>query len=120
MPRLTGRIKRLSLPEQLRSLDLPLRRLSLLSLRLLDGPLTVSQRAEMFGAATTKVSDLSSRAVLVRRSAGRELNSALLGYLVDWLSDIYHSCRARFPFGQRHDRALNSVNAVRVMPHPVL
>jgi DNA-binding MarR family transcriptional regulator len=71
MPRLVGRIKRLPLPEQLRSLDLAPRHLSMLSLLLLDGPLTVSQLAGMLGVAPTTVSlivsDLSRKEVLVRR-----------------------------------------------------
>src|SRR4051812_15617791 len=70
MPRLVGRIKRLPPPEQLRSLDLAPRHLSLLSLLLLDGPLTVSQLAGMLGVAPTTVSlivsDLSRKGVLVR------------------------------------------------------
>lgn len=70
MPRLVGRIKRLPLPEQLRSFDLAPRHLSLLSLLLLDGPLTVSQLAEKLGVAPTTVSlivsDLSRKGVLVR------------------------------------------------------
>jgi DNA-binding MarR family transcriptional regulator len=71
MPRLVGRIKRLPLPEQLRSLDLAPRHLSMLSVLLLDGPLTVSQLAAMLGVAPTTVSllvsDLSRKGVLVRR-----------------------------------------------------
>lgn len=71
LPRLVGRIKRLPLPEQLRDLDLAPRHLSLLSLLLLDGPLTVSQLAGMLGVAPTTVSlivsDLSRKGVLVRR-----------------------------------------------------
>ncbi|WP_327003707.1 helix-turn-helix domain-containing protein [Dactylosporangium sp. NBC_01737] len=71
MPRLVGRIKRLPPPEQLRSLDLAPRHLSMLSLLLLDGPLTVSQLAGMLGVAPTTVSlivsDLSRKGVLVRR-----------------------------------------------------
>jgi DNA-binding MarR family transcriptional regulator len=71
MPRMVGRIKRLPLPEQLRSLDLAPRHLSMLSLLLLDGPQTVSQLAEALGVAPTTVSlivsDLSRRGVLVRR-----------------------------------------------------
>lgn len=71
MPRLIGRIKRLPLPEQLRSFDLAPRHLSMLSLLLLDGPLTVSQLAGMLGVAPTTVSlivsDLSRKGVLVRR-----------------------------------------------------
>ena len=70
MPRLVGRIKRLPPPEQLRALDLAPRHLSLLSLLLLDGPLTVSQLAGMLGVAPTTVSlivsDLSRKGVLVR------------------------------------------------------
>lgn len=71
MPRLVGRIKRLPLPEQLRSFDLAPRHLSLLSLLLLDGPLTVSQLAQKLSVAPTTVSlivsDLSRKGVLVRR-----------------------------------------------------
>jgi DNA-binding MarR family transcriptional regulator len=71
MPRLVGRVKRLPVPDQLRSLDLAPRHLSMLSLLLLDGPLTVSQLAGMLGVAPTTasliVSDLSRKGVLVRR-----------------------------------------------------
>ncbi|WP_232625039.1 MarR family winged helix-turn-helix transcriptional regulator [Micromonospora sagamiensis] len=71
MPRLVGRVKRLPPPEQLRSLDLAPRHLSMLSLLLLDGPLTVSQLAGMLGVAPTTVSlivsDLSRKGILVRR-----------------------------------------------------
>lgn len=71
MPRLVGRIKRLPLPDQLRSFDLAPRHLSLLSLLLLDGPLTVSQLAEKLNVAPTTVSlivgDLSRKGVLMRR-----------------------------------------------------
>ena len=71
MPRLVGRAKRLTPPAPLRSFDLAPRHLSLLSLVLLDGPLTVSQLAEMLGVAPTTVSlivsELSRKGVLVRR-----------------------------------------------------
>jgi DNA-binding MarR family transcriptional regulator len=71
MPRLVGRVKRLPPPEQLRSLDLAPRHLSMLSLLLLDGPMTVSQLAGMLGVAPTTVSlivgELSRKGVLVRR-----------------------------------------------------
>lgn len=71
MPRLVGRIKRIPLPEQLLSLDLAPRHLSLLSLLLLDGPLTVSQLAEKLSVAPTTVSlivsELSRKGVLERR-----------------------------------------------------
>lgn len=71
MPRLVGRAKRLPVPEQLRSFDLAPRHLSLLSLLLLDGPLTVSQLAEKLNVAPTTISlivgDLSRKGVLIRR-----------------------------------------------------
>lgn len=71
MPRLVGRVKRLPPPERLRSLDLAPRHLSLLSLLLLDGPLTVSELAGLLGVAPTTVSlivgDLSRKGVLMRR-----------------------------------------------------
>lgn len=71
MPRLVGRAKRLVPPERLRSFDLAPRHLSLLSLLLLDGPLTVSHLAGKLGVAPTTVSlivsELSRKGVLVRR-----------------------------------------------------
>lgn len=71
LPRLVGRIKRLPPPERLRSLDLTPRHLSLLSMLLLDGPLTVSQLAERLSVAPTTVSlmvgELSEKEVLLRR-----------------------------------------------------
>jgi len=70
MPRLIGRIKRLSPPDQLRSFDLAPRHLSLLSVLLLDGPQTVSELAGKLSIAPTTVSlivsDLSRKEVLVR------------------------------------------------------
>jgi DNA-binding MarR family transcriptional regulator len=71
MPRMVGRAKRLPLPERLRSFDLAPRHLSLLSILLLDGPLTVSELAAKLGVAPTTVSlligDLNRKGVLVRR-----------------------------------------------------
>ncbi|WP_306215432.1 MarR family winged helix-turn-helix transcriptional regulator [Actinoplanes sp. RD1] len=70
MPRLVGRAKRIPVPEQLRSLDLSPRHLSLLSLLLLDGPQTVNELAAALGVAPTTVSlivsELSRKGVLVR------------------------------------------------------
>jgi DNA-binding MarR family transcriptional regulator len=70
-PRLVGRAKRITPPEQLRTFDLAPRHLSLLSLLLLDGPQTVSQLAARLEVAPTTVSllvgDLSRKGVLVRR-----------------------------------------------------
>lgn len=71
MSRVIGRIKRLPPPEQFRSFDLTPRHLSLLSVLLLDGPLTVSELAGKLSVAPTTVSlivsDLSRKNVLIRR-----------------------------------------------------
>lgn len=71
MPRLVGRVKRIPPPERLRDLDLAPRHLSMLSLLLLDGPLTVSELAGKLGVAPTTISllvgDLTRKGVLVRR-----------------------------------------------------
>ena len=104
MPRLVGRVKRLPLPEQLRSLDLAPRHLSMLSLLLLDGPLTVSQLAGMLGVAPTTVSlivgDLSRKGVLVRREddADRrrriiDISSESRPAIAQWLSPGAHAWR---------------------------
>jgi DNA-binding MarR family transcriptional regulator len=104
MPRLVGRVKRLPLPEQLRSLDLAPRHLSMLSLLLLDGPLTISQLAGMLGVAPTTVSlivsDLSRKGVLVRREddADRrrriiDISSESRPAIAQWLSPGAHAWR---------------------------
>jgi DNA-binding MarR family transcriptional regulator len=71
-PRLVGRIKRMPPPPALRSLDLTPRHLSLLSMLLLDGPLTVSELAMRLNVAPTTVSllvsELSNKHVLRRRA----------------------------------------------------
>ncbi|GAA0938229.1 MarR family winged helix-turn-helix transcriptional regulator [Pseudonocardia zijingensis] len=70
-PRLVGRVKKLPPPPALRSLELTPRHLSLLSMLLLDGPLTVSELAERLSVAPTTVSllvgELSGKGVLRRR-----------------------------------------------------
>ncbi len=104
MPRLVGRIKRLPLPERLRSLDLAPRHLSLLSLLLLDGPLTVSQLAGMLGVAPTTVSlivsDLSRKGVLVRREDDADRRRRIIDIspesrpaISQWLSPGAHAWR---------------------------
>jgi len=104
MPRLVGRVKRLPLPEQLRSLDLAPRHLSMLSLLLLDGPLTVSQLAGMLGVAPTTVSlivsDLSRKGVLVRREDNTDRRRRIIDISPDsrpaitqWLSPGAHAWR---------------------------
>jgi DNA-binding MarR family transcriptional regulator len=70
-PRLVGRIKKLPPPPALRSLELTPRHLALLSMLLLDGPLTVSELAERLSVAPTTVSllvsELAGKGVLRRR-----------------------------------------------------
>lgn len=70
MPRLVGRVKRMPVPEALRTLDLAPRHLSLLAYLQYDGPTTVSRLAERLEVAPTTVSlmvgDLSRRGVLTR------------------------------------------------------
>jgi DNA-binding MarR family transcriptional regulator len=104
MPRLVGRIKRLPLPEQLRAFDLTPRHLSMLSMLLLDGPLTVSQLAGMLGLAPTTVSlvvnDLSRKGVLVRREDDNDRRRRIIDIspdsrpaIVEWLSPGAHAWR---------------------------
>lgn len=105
MPRLVGRAKCLPPPEQLRSLDLAPRHLSLLSLLLLDGPLTVSQLAGRLGVAPTTVSlivsDLSRRGVLVRAEDAADRRRRIIDIsadsrpaVSDWLSPGARAWRA--------------------------
>src|SRR5262249_7119324 len=72
MPRLVSRGKRLEVPEDLRTLDLAPRHLSLLSYLLLDGPLTVSELSQRLEVAPTTVSllvsELAAKGVLNRRA----------------------------------------------------
>jgi DNA-binding MarR family transcriptional regulator len=71
MPRLVGRAKRLPVPAELQSLDLAPRHLSLLSILLFDGPMTVNDLAGRLEVAPTTVSlmvgELSRKGVLERR-----------------------------------------------------
>ncbi|GAA1653415.1 MarR family transcriptional regulator [Actinoplanes couchii] len=72
MPRMVGRVKRIPPPDEIRDLDLAPRHLTLLSLLLLDGPLTVNELAARLGVAPTTVSlligDLTRKGVLARRA----------------------------------------------------
>lgn len=71
MPRMVGRAKRIPVPEELQSLALAPRHLSLLSCLLFDGPMTVNELAARLGVAPTTVSllvgELSRKGVLERR-----------------------------------------------------
>jgi DNA-binding MarR family transcriptional regulator len=71
MPRMVGRAKRIPVPEELQSLALAPRHLSLLSYLLFDGPLTVNDLAARLEVAPTTVSlmvgELSGKGILERR-----------------------------------------------------
>ncbi|MFF1907663.1 MarR family transcriptional regulator [Kitasatospora sp. NPDC058218] len=71
MPRMVGRVKRIPLPEALRSFDLAPRHLSLLSYLLFDGPMTVNELAGRLEVAPTTVSlmvgELNRQGILERR-----------------------------------------------------
>jgi DNA-binding MarR family transcriptional regulator len=71
VPRLVGRVKRIPIPEELQSLELAPRHLSLLSYLLFDGPMTVNELAARLEVAPTTVSlmvsELSRKGVLRRR-----------------------------------------------------
>jgi DNA-binding MarR family transcriptional regulator len=70
MPRVAGRIKQVRIPEQLQSLSLAPRHLSLLAYLLFDGPMPVGQLAARLEVAPTTVSlmvsDLTRQGVLQR------------------------------------------------------
>ncbi|MFD3929250.1 MarR family winged helix-turn-helix transcriptional regulator [Streptomyces sp. NPDC058614] len=71
MPRMVGRAKRIPVPEELQSLALAPRHLSLLAYLLFDGPLTVNDLAARLEVAPTTVSlmvgELSGKGILERR-----------------------------------------------------
>nr|WP_235096640.1 MarR family winged helix-turn-helix transcriptional regulator [Amycolatopsis decaplanina] len=71
MPRMVGRAKRIKIPDELQSLSLAPRHLSLLSYLLFDGPMTVNELAGRLEVAPTTVSlmvgELTKKDVLDRR-----------------------------------------------------
>jgi DNA-binding MarR family transcriptional regulator len=71
MPRMVGRAKRIPVPDELQSLALAPRHLSLLSYLLFDGPMTVNDLAARLEVAPTTVSlmvgELSRKGILERR-----------------------------------------------------
>ncbi|MCW2749444.1 MAG: MarR family transcriptional regulator [Aeromicrobium sp.] len=72
IPRLVGRAKRIPVPDEVRDLELAPRHLSLLSLVLFDGPMSVSELAARLELAPTTVSLLISELAdkgIVDRSA---------------------------------------------------
>ncbi len=71
MPRMVGRAKRIRIPDELQSLALAPRHLSLLSYLLFDGPMTVNELAARLEVAPTTaslmISELSRKGILERR-----------------------------------------------------
>jgi DNA-binding MarR family transcriptional regulator len=98
MPRIVGRVKRLPVPEQLRSFDLELapRHLALFAHLQYDGPLAVGELAERLEIAPTTVSlmvaELSRRGALVRHEDESDrrrriiaIAPELAGAIEEWL-----------------------------------
>ncbi|MFC4591006.1 MarR family winged helix-turn-helix transcriptional regulator [Sphaerisporangium corydalis] len=71
MPRMIGRVKRVPVPDELQSLALGPRHLSLLSYLLFDGPMTVNELAARLEVAPTTASlmvgELSRKGILRRQ-----------------------------------------------------
>jgi DNA-binding MarR family transcriptional regulator len=71
MPRMVGRVKRIPIPDELRSFALAPRHLSLLSYLLFDGPMTVNELADRLEVAPATVSlmvgELSRKGILERQ-----------------------------------------------------
>ncbi|MFI6284755.1 MarR family winged helix-turn-helix transcriptional regulator [Streptomyces sp. NPDC051018] len=71
MPRMVGRVKRIRIPDELQSLSLAPRHLSLLAYLLFDGPMSVNELAARLEVAPTTVSlmvgELDRKGVLERR-----------------------------------------------------
>jgi DNA-binding MarR family transcriptional regulator len=105
MPRLVGRVKRMPVPDRLKSLDLAPRHLSLLAYLLFDGPQTVNELAARLEVAPTTVSlmvgDLSRKGVLDRREDDEDRRRTIVTIAaaarpaVDaWLADGARAWRA--------------------------
>ncbi|WP_245679273.1 MarR family transcriptional regulator [Actinomadura hibisca] len=82
MPRIVGTVKKIKIPEALRSFDLAPRHLSLLSFLLFDGPLGVSALAERLEVAPATVSlmvgDLGRQGILERRADPADRRRAII------------------------------------------
>jgi DNA-binding MarR family transcriptional regulator len=97
MPRLVARAKRLAIPNDLQSLELAPRHLSLLSYLLFDGPMTVNDLAARLEVAPATVSlmvgDLSRKGVLERREDDADRRRTIVSIseahrpaIEDWLA----------------------------------
>jgi len=87
MPRMVGRVKKIPVPEALRSFSLAPRHLSLLSYLLFDGPMTVNELAARLQVAPTTVSllvgDLSRQGILERREDEADRRRRIIGIAAD-------------------------------------
>ncbi|QKW10585.1 winged helix-turn-helix transcriptional regulator [Streptomyces sp. NA04227] len=87
MPRMVGRVKKIPVPEALRSFSLAPRHLSLLSYLLFDGPMTVNELAARLGIAPTTASllvgDLSRQGILERREDEADRRRRIIGIAPD-------------------------------------
>ncbi|MFF4262717.1 MarR family transcriptional regulator [Streptomyces virginiae] len=87
MPRMVGRVKKIPVPEALRSFALAPRHLSLLSYLLFDGPMTVNELAARLQVAPTTVSllvgDLSRKGILERREDEADRRRRIIGIAAD-------------------------------------
>ncbi|MBB5912047.1 DNA-binding MarR family transcriptional regulator [Nocardia transvalensis] len=92
MPRLVGRAKKTQPPEELRSLALAPRHLSLLSYLLFDGPLTVNDLAARLEVAPTTVSlmvgDLNRQGILDRHADPADRRRKIITITPDTLPSI--------------------------------
>ncbi|MFI6699841.1 MarR family transcriptional regulator [Streptomyces sp. NPDC050509] len=92
MPRMVGRVKKIPVPEELRSFPLAPRHLSLLSNLLLDGPMAVNELAARLEVAPTTVSlligDLSRMGILERREDETDRRRRIIGIAAERLPAI--------------------------------
>lgn len=97
MPRMVGRVKRIPLPDELQSLALGPRHLSLLSYLLFDGPMTVNELAARLEIAPTTASlmvgELSRKGILRRREDDEDRRRRIVSItdtkrpaIQDWLA----------------------------------
>jgi DNA-binding MarR family transcriptional regulator len=97
MPRVIGRVKRISVPDELQSLALGPRHLSLLSYLLFDGAMTVNELAARLEVAPTTASlmvgELSRRGILRRQEDDQDRRRRIISIaddmrpvIADWLA----------------------------------
>lgn len=119
MPRLAQRLKRTTIPEQLRSMSLAPRHLSLLSYLVFDGPALVNELATRLEVAPTTVSlmvgDLSRQGVVERRSDPADRRRTIVSLTDDpdtraainnWLAQGAHAWKQAFEPLTPQERAL--------------